>query len=380
MTRRHTTVAVLALALLAAPAAARATSITLVAVGDVGMNLSRKKVYADGVKMWAKKRVPFKRLFKNKTIKKFINGQVRFLNLETVITKRNDIKPESKKYNFRTHPNALRAMFGARWNFNLFSIANNHMRDYGKQGIADTRKWLTYYKKKRRKRGLWFAGAGKDITQASRATMMTVRGGVRVAFAAVSIGPVATDKRAGVAPTYRAHALKNLRKKRAHIRILSMHAGDERALKPVGYQRALARRAIDKYKVDIVIGHHPHVVQGIERYNGGIIFYSLGNFALRGARDMGKVKELRGKGDYGLAVKLVMNYNKRRGRLRFKILQALPVYDMHSGPHPFKKPEQACARIKVLNKLSARLPKKKNPRVVLQCNKAGEGLYYFKKK
>ncbi len=379
MTPRNFTATALALALLVTPLPARATSITLVAVGDVGMNLSSKKVYADGVKMWGKKRVPFKKLFQNKKIRKFINGQIRFLNLETVITRRNDIAPETKKYNFRTHPNALKAMFAARWNFNLFSIANNHMRDYGKEGIADTRKWLTYYKK-RRKRGLWFAGAGKDITQASRATMMTVRGGVKVAFAAVSIGPVATDKRAGVAPTYRAHALKNLKKKRAHIRILSMHAGNERALKPVGYQRSLAHRAIDKYKVDIVIGHHPHVVQGIERYNGGIILYSLGNFALRGARDMGKVKELRGKGDYGLAVKLVMDYSKRRGRLRFKILQALPVYDMHSGPHPFKKPEQSCARIKVLNKLSARLARKKNPRVVLTCNKAGEGLHYFKKK
>ncbi len=85
MTPRNFTATALALALLVTPLPARATSITLVAVGDVGMNLSSKKVYADGVKMWGKKRVPFKKLFQNKKIRKFINGQIRFLNLETVI-------------------------------------------------------------------------------------------------------------------------------------------------------------------------------------------------------------------------------------------------------------------------------------------------------
>ena len=268
--------ATLLLALLLVPQTVRATSITLVAVGDVGFNMSGKKVNPRGMKMWAKKPVPFKTLFKDRTIKKFINGQIRFLNLETVITNRNDIEPEAKKYNFRSHPNAIPVMQRVGKGFNLMSIANNHVRDYGKEGIAQTRKWLKHYS---RKKALWFAGAGKDINQASEVRVMKVRGGVRVAFAAVSIGPVATATRAGVSPTYRPHALKALKKARAHIRILSMHAGTERALKPVGYQRALAHRAIKNYKVDIVIGHHPHVVQGIERYMGGIIFYSLGNIA-----------------------------------------------------------------------------------------------------
>ena len=373
---RLTTAILFSTLLLPGAAEAKKVPITLVAVGDVGFNMSGKKVYPGGMKMWAKKLVPFKSMFKDRTIRRYIRGDIRFLNLETVITNRNDIVAEAKKYNFRSHPNCIKAMQRVGKGFNLYSIANNHIRDYGAEGIAETRKWLRRYNKKQR---LWFAGSGKDIDQASRITVMKLRGGVRVAFAAVSIGPVATPKRAGVAPTYRPHALQKLKKERAHIRILSMHAGTERALKPVGYQRSLAHKAIDKYKVDIVIGHHPHVVQGVERYNGGLILYSLGNFALRGARNMATVKKLRGKGDYGLLAKLVMRYDTSRKRLRFRILEALPVYDMHSGPHPFKKPEKARARIKYLNTLSARLAKKKNPKVAFTENKQGQFVYYFKK-
>jgi len=366
--------------LLLAPACADAkkVSITLVAVGDVGFNRHSKKVYPDGMLLWGKKKAPFKALFKDKTVRKYITGDIRFCNLETVITKSNDILPDSKKYNFRSHPNAIPVLQRAGRGFNLLSIANNHIHDFGAVGIAHTPKWLRHYNKKGKRR-LWFAGAGKNLHQASRATVMKIRGGVRVAFAAVSIGrTVANPKKAGAAPTHRPNALVALKKARADIRILSMHAGTERALKPVGYQRSLAHRAIKNYKVDIVIGHHPHVVQGIERFRGGVIFYSLGNFALRGARDMGKIKKLKGKGDYGLLVKLVMSYDKRRKKLRFKVLEALPVYDMHSGPHPFKKQEQAWARVKYLNTQSAVLPKKKNPKVEFVKSK-GRYLHYFKK-
>jgi poly-gamma-glutamate synthesis protein (capsule biosynthesis protein) len=60
--------------------------------------------------------------------------------------------------------------------------------------------------------------------------------------------------------------------------VVSFHWGSEGAATPKPYQVATAHAAIDS-GADIVLGHHPHVLQGIERYKKGIIFYSLGNFA-----------------------------------------------------------------------------------------------------
>ena len=357
----------LVLSLAAPPGQAREVDLTLVAVGDVGLNRSRVDVHADGMDLWGKK-VPFDKMTKG--ITKHIDGDINFCNLETVVTDRNDLPTAEKTYNFRTHPNAVKLL--VETGFNLMSIANNHVRDYGAEGIDETLKWL---KKIGRKGRLHFAGAGKDIDQAAAPAVYEVKG-VRIAFAAVSIGTRATSTQAGVVSTHKPDAaLEALKGAKADIRILSMHAGKERKLEPVGYQKNLARRAVKDFGVDIVIGHHPHVVQGIERYGDGLIFYSLGNFALRGARNMGSVKELKGTGDWGLLVKLKLRWNTRRSRLDFRHLEALPIYDMHSGPHPFKRDDDAAARIKALNELSKAFAKK-DPAVVFD-DEDGRYLYDF---
>ena len=346
---------------------AKEIDLTLVAVGDVGLNRTRVDVHSDGMDLWGKK-VPFDKMTKG--IARYIDGDLNFCNLETVVTDRNDLPTTEKAYNFRTHPNAVKLL--VKVGFNLMSVANNHVRDYGAEGITETRKWL---KKIGRKGRLHFAGCGKDIDEAATPATFKIKG-VRIAFAAVSIGTRATAKRAGVASTHKPDAaLKALKRAKADIRILSMHGGKERMLEPVGYQKNLARRAIKDFGVDIVIGHHPHVVQGIERYGDGLILYSLGNFALRGARNMGSIKELRGKGDFGLLVKLGMRWNTRKKRLTFRRLEALPVYDMHSGPHPFKKHAQATARIEMLNGLSKAFAK--NDPAVAFRDRDGRFFYDF---
>ncbi|MFH1529356.1 MAG: CapA family protein [Pseudomonadota bacterium] len=351
----------------AAPVHASEIDFTLVAVGDVGLNRSRVDVHADGMDLWGK-RVPFEKM--TTQIAALIDGDINFCNLETVVTDRNDLPTAEKEYNFRTHPNGVKLLL--KVGFNLMSIANNHVRDYGAEGIEETQKWL---KKLGRKGRLHFAGAGKDIDEAATVAIFEVKG-VRIAFAAVSIGTQATSKRAGVVSTHKPDAaLKALKGANADIRILSMHAGKERELEPVGYQKNLARRAVKDFGVDLVIGHHPHVVQGIERYGEGLIFYSLGNFALRGARNMGSVKELKGSGDWGLLVKLQLRWNTGKKRLRFRRLEALPVFDMHSGPHAFKRADDATARIEVLNRLSKAFSKN-DPAVAFE-NKDGRFLYNF---
>jgi len=328
-------------------AEAREKPLTLVAVGDVNLNRTRLEVREDGIYLWGKV-VPFSKMFEG--IREHVDGDVNFCNLETTVMDRNDIAHADKAYNFRCHPNAVRAALKA--GFNLMSIANNHMKDYGPDGIKETVSWLKKLGGERKDRKLRFAGAGKDIDEASKVAVFKVNG-IRVAFAAISISTRATGKRAGVASVYKPEpALSKLKAAEADIRILSMHAGDETKSKPNRTQLHVARNAIRKYDVDIVLGHHAHVVQGVEHYRNGLIFYGLGNFAMRGARNMGSVKEFKGERDFGLLVKVEMAWDTRKKKVVLKKAEALPVYDMHSGPHPFNKDDQARKRIEALNRFS----------------------------
>jgi len=327
------------------PAQAREKKLKLVAVGDINLNRTRQEVREDGIYLWGKV-VSFGAMFEH--IKDEIDGDLNFCNLETTVMDRNDIDHVEKEYNFRSHPNAVRAL--RKVGFNLLSIANNHMKDYGSEGISETRRWLGELAEEHR---FWFAGAGSDLDEASQVAVFKVKG-VRVAFGAVSISTPAGKKTAGVASVHSPEpVLKKLKAAKADLKILSMHAGDEKVSKPTGTQTRVARLAVDKYDVDLVLGHHAHVVQGVEFRRDGLIFYGLGNFAMRGAANMGSKKEFQGKRDFGLLVKLDVVYDTKSKKVRFDQVQVFPVYDMHSGPHLFQKDEDAEARVKALNRFSS---------------------------
>lgn len=346
MTFRRFTVLVLLLSLTAWPQRlqAREKRLTLVAVGDVNLNRHRTEVRGDGMMLWGKL-VPFEKPLKK--IRRYINGDINFCNLETTVMDRNDIKPADKTYNFKTHPEAVKVL--QEVGFNLMALANNHIRDYGSQGVSETRKWLHKLAKKKK---LWFAGAGEDIDEATAPTVFKVNG-IKVAFAAVGNSQAATKKRAGVASVYKPDlALKRLKEADADVRILSMHCGKEKETKPIWAQFQTARRAIKDYDVDVVIGHHAHVVQGIEYYRGGLIFYGMGNFSMRGARNMGSVKEFRFQRDFGLLAQIELVYDTHKKSVRFDKVKVLPVYDMHSGVRPFTDKESAERRVTELNGFS----------------------------
>jgi len=329
------------------PVGARAERIpiTLTAVGDVNLNRHRQEVREDGVFLWGKVQ-PFAEPFE--AVARYIKGDLRFCNLETAVTDRNDIPHVDKEYNFRCHPNAVRAI--QKIGFNLMSIANNHIKDYGAEGIEETRTWLAALADER---PLYFAGAGKNLEQASEPTVFKVKG-VRVAFAAVSLSSnPAGPKAAGAASIYKPEVtLRKLKEAHADIRILSMHAGQEKESRPVAVQTRVARMAVDDYDVDVVLGHHAHVVQGIEHRGDAMIFYGLGNFCMRGARNMGSVPEFAGKRDFGILVRLKMYWDTDAKKVVLGRLWVLPVFDMHSGPHPLPD-EKASARIDALNVLSS---------------------------
>lgn len=196
-----------------------------------------------------------------------------FANLESPLTEGGS-RVLDKKFTFKMPPESLDALIHA--GFNLFSLANNHILDYGEEGLTSTLRLL-------RDKGINFAGAGENLKAARRPAIFEAQG-IKVGFLAYSLTfPTSFYASSNKPGTVFGHLkfikkdLKSLRKK-VDLLIVSFHWGGELMKYPKDYQIELAHQAIQS-GADLVFGHHPHVVQGIERYRQGIIFYSLGNFA-----------------------------------------------------------------------------------------------------
>ncbi|KIL37711.1 hypothetical protein SD71_00500 [Cohnella kolymensis] len=195
-------------------------------------------------------------------------------NLESPITDRGT-GAENKQYVFRGTKEALTAIKEA--GFDFMSLANNHTLDYGWVGLSDTMDALDDI-------DLLHAGAGSDDRQAFTPAYIEVKG-VTVAFVAVTrvvpeVSWKADRAHPGVAETYtptRAAATIREADKNADIVVVMVHWGEERKEQPVKHQTYLARTFVDA-GADLVIGSHPHVLQGFEAYKGKWIAYSLGNF------------------------------------------------------------------------------------------------------
>ncbi len=242
------------------------TPISLIAVGDIS--------YSRGVSRVIRKKnnVDYPFLEVSTYLQK---ADIVFGNLETPITSGPEIPDFSMI--FRSDPGMEGALKKA--NFSILSLANNHTPNFGSQGLRDT----FYYLKKE---GIKYIGAGKDKYEANRPVYI-IRKGMKVAFLAYNDPNV-------VPPSYEAdvnhpgtsfmnilhmrQVIKYLKKgSKADFIIVSMHAGTEYSSEPNKLQIKFAHAAIDA-GADLVIGHHPHVVQRMERYKGKFIFYSLGNF------------------------------------------------------------------------------------------------------
>jgi poly-gamma-glutamate capsule biosynthesis protein CapA/YwtB (metallophosphatase superfamily) len=157
--------------------------------------------------------------------------------------------------------------------FSVLSIANNHILDYGGQGISDT---IDLLKQNR----IPAVGAGQTLDEARRPLILQ-RGDLSVGFLAYSWPGrhCASAGQPGSAPLevdVLAEDIGHLRKV-ADVIVVSLHFGLIYSDRPTPQDRKLAHQIID-LGAKIVLGHHPHVIQGIERYNGGLIAYSLGEF------------------------------------------------------------------------------------------------------
>jgi poly-gamma-glutamate capsule biosynthesis protein CapA/YwtB (metallophosphatase superfamily) len=195
-------------------------------------------------------------------------------NLEYPVTTRG-VPVKGTKYVFKGSPETLPAIKGA--GFDVLSLANNHALDQGIEGLRDTMQHLD-------DAGLAYVGAGNNDTEAFAPVVKEVKG-IKVAYVGVSkVIPFVewkADKNvAGVAESYdirRAVAAIAKAKEQADIVVVLVHWGEERVDRPVQHQFEFAKEYIDA-GADLVIGSHPHVLQGFEQYKGKWIAYSLGNF------------------------------------------------------------------------------------------------------
>ena len=179
------------------------------------------------------------------------------VNLETTLTKAS--RAAEKKFRFKGEPSYVNIL--KEGSIEMVNIANNHICDYLEEGFRETVRTLE-------DAGVLFCGEGYTAWYEVK--------GIKIA----GIGFTGWDN------TVRdslEKALKNVREK-ADIVIVSFHWGNERRYYPNSIQTELGRFCIDM-GADIVVGHHPHVIQGIEFYKARYIVYSLGNFCFGGNRN-----------------------------------------------------------------------------------------------
>jgi poly-gamma-glutamate synthesis protein (capsule biosynthesis protein) len=203
-------------------------------------------------------------------------------NLES--TWSDDGAPQQGYDSFAADPRALPAM--ARLGFDALSLANNHIGDYGPAALVDTVGAFPGS-------GISAFGAGRDLRRAARAVVLN-RHGVRFGF--LGFNAIGETPRAGpdqpgalsvrmpprTGPLNHQDLARVLHRverlaDRVDVVVVMPHWGTQytRTVEPV--QRRVGRRLVDA-GADLVIGGHPHWVQGMERYRGAVIAYSLGNF------------------------------------------------------------------------------------------------------
>jgi poly-gamma-glutamate synthesis protein (capsule biosynthesis protein) len=207
------------------------------------------------------------------TLAELATGDINLANLESPLA-RGGKEFTAKKFRFRADPEVAPALRKA--GFHLVTLANNHSMDFGGQALNETMRYL-------KNAGIEWIGAGKNLPEARLAAIYTVKG-KRVAFLGYSLTQptefFAGADRPGTTPGFERIYTEDIARIRsqADFVIVTFHWGTEARPLTRPYQREAARKAIDA-GADAVIGHHPHILQGIERYKKGIIFYSLGNFA-----------------------------------------------------------------------------------------------------
>jgi len=192
-------------------------------------------------------------------------------NLEGAVT---DVGvPLVKQYQFALDP----ALAGGLTPFWAVSLSNNHATDYGLTGLERTLETLDEH-------GIAWFGAGRTEAEARAGIVGRLPGAPTIAYLGYDdIGEViwASGETGGVARASAPAIAEDVARVRAagdvDFVVVTLHAGTEYTHRVTARQRELAYAAVDA-GADLVVGTHPHVLQHVERYEDGLILYSLGNF------------------------------------------------------------------------------------------------------
>lgn len=184
----------------------------------------------------------------------FENDDFTMVNLECVFA--DSGQSSGARFTFRGPTAYTQILTGS--SVEAVTLANNHTMDYGAAGYQSTKDVLTE--------------AGVTYVEKDGSALFTTDSGLTIGMYAAAFAVDKDDMETEI---------KELRKQGAEIVVAAIHWGNEGQYRPTGEQQSLAHAAIDA-GVDIVYGSHPHVLQRIEEYNGGIIYYSMGNFSFGG--------------------------------------------------------------------------------------------------
>ncbi len=212
------------------------------------------------------------------------------LTNKTTATTRKSAEAVKAKTQFILKADPAHGVNLSKTGIDLVSLGNNHSMDYGPDGLSQMLDILDKWK-------IGYAGAGADRASARAATVFSSKQTPKLSLTsylafmsdkALNTCWPATDNTAGLAalrlggvvnkttlPTIK--AIVQRAKQSGDFVVIALHWGIEKQTLPTPYQVSLGRAFIDA-GADIVLGHHPHVLQGAEVYKGQPIFYSLGNF------------------------------------------------------------------------------------------------------
>lgn len=243
-----------------APAQAKTTdkkvTITISAAGDCTFGSDRSS--PSGVNFYSvHRRTKNDDYFFRKVSSIFKRDDLTIVNLEGTLTKRGRRAP--KKYAFRGDPSYAKIL--KKGHVEAVSFANNHCRDFGPVSYQDTCATLKKHK-------IHYASYEK--------TSIYRKKGKKIGMVAVNgLENFATSK------NLIQRGIQKLKRRKADLIIVNIHAGTEHTSQLNSTQKALSRYAV-RQGANLVLGHHPHVLQGIETYRGAYIVYSLGNFCFGG--------------------------------------------------------------------------------------------------
>lgn len=240
-----------------------------------------------------------------------------FGNLEGPISARGN--NQGSIYSFRADPKTVDGLTFA--GFDVMSLANNHIWDWGRLALEDTFTIL-------REKGIDAVGAGRNEAEANAPVIREVNG-TKIAFLAYTNlylkSLQARSSSTGISNSEKENIIAQIRKlnNEVDVIIVSFHWGDEYQTMVNPAQRELAQAFVGA-GADLVVGHHPHVIQEVEKYGEGWIAYSLGNFVFDQSFSQETMK--------GLAVIATIK-DKRIVDLEEKQVMISNTFQPHFPPH-----------------------------------------------